>query len=105
MYNNTMTVAEHKSDFKLKKDTPYMALMGEMWGVCYEDFGENWSCFNGTALYRDWELGTMLPWQAQMHIQRFKIIDLLMGLWGPRDMIFLGPSVLGMGPIIDVFIH
>ena len=25
--------------------------MGEVWGVFYEDFGENWSYYNGTTLY------------------------------------------------------
>ena len=46
-----MAAAEHKSDFELTKDTSYLALMGELWGVCCEDSGENWSHYNGTALY------------------------------------------------------
>ena len=29
---------------------PYLALMGELWDVYYEDFG-NWLCYNGTTLY------------------------------------------------------
>ena len=33
------------------KDTPYLTLTGELWGVFCEDLGENWSRFNGTALY------------------------------------------------------
>ena len=37
-----MTATEHKSDFKFT---------GELWGVCYENFEENWSRYNGTALY------------------------------------------------------
>ena len=39
-----MTEAENKSDFELKRDIPYVALAGE-------DLGENWSRYNGTALY------------------------------------------------------
>ena len=35
----------------IKKDTPYLALTGELWGVFCEDFGENWPRYNGTALY------------------------------------------------------
>ena len=31
--------AEHKSKFELSKDTQYLALMSELWGVCYEDIG------------------------------------------------------------------
>ena len=46
-----MATTEHKSDFELTKDTPYLALMGELWGVCCEDFRENWSRKNDTALY------------------------------------------------------
>ena len=33
-----MTKTEHESDFKLTKDTPYFAHMGELWGVYCEDF-------------------------------------------------------------------
>ena len=44
-----MTAAPHKSYFELTKDTPYLTLTGE---VCCEDFGETWSCYNGTALYQ-----------------------------------------------------
>ena len=33
------------------KDTPYLALMGELWGVFCEDFGEYWPQYNGTTLY------------------------------------------------------
>ena len=45
------TEAEHKQEFKLTKVTPYLALMGELWGVCYEDLGEKRSHYNVTALY------------------------------------------------------
>ena len=34
------------------QQTPhYLAIIGELWGVYCEDFGENWPCYNGTALY------------------------------------------------------
>ena len=46
-----MTAAERKSDIKLKTGTPYLALTGELWGVNYENFEENWPRYNGTALY------------------------------------------------------
>ena len=38
-YSNAMTAAEHNSDFKLSKDIPYLALAGELLGVCCEDWG------------------------------------------------------------------
>ena len=37
--------------------------------------------------------------------QGFKIIYFLMGPWDPRAMILTGLRTLGMGPIIDIFIH
>ena len=43
--------AEHESEFKLTTDTPYLALMGKLWGVCYENLGENFLHHNGIALY------------------------------------------------------
>ena len=45
-----MPAPERKSDLKLTKDTPYIALTGELWGVCYDNFEENWPHHNGTTL-------------------------------------------------------
>ena len=52
-YGTAMTAAERKSHFKLTTHTPYLALTGKLWGVYYEDFGANWPCYYGTALYFD----------------------------------------------------
>ena len=46
-----MTVAESESDNRITTDTAYLAPMDELQGVYCEDFGENWQCYNGTALY------------------------------------------------------
>ena len=43
--------AEYKYEIWYTKDTPHLALTGELWCVLWENFGENWSCYNGTALY------------------------------------------------------
>ena len=43
-----VTEAEYKLEFE---DTPYLAVMGELWSVFCEAFGENWTCNNCTALY------------------------------------------------------
>ena len=45
-----MTATELKSDFKLTTGTPYLTREAQLWGVYYEDFGESWSRYNGTAL-------------------------------------------------------
>ena len=37
--------------FELTKDTPYLALSGELWSVFYEYFNRNRSCYKGFLLY------------------------------------------------------
>ena len=37
--------------YELIKDTPYLALSGELWSVFYEYFNRNWSCYRGFLLY------------------------------------------------------
>ena len=44
-------MAECELDFRIRTDTPYLALTGELWSVYCEDLGENWPRYNGTALY------------------------------------------------------
>ena len=46
-----MTTIARKSVFKLTKDTLYIALTGELWGVYHGKFEENWPYYNGIALY------------------------------------------------------
>ena len=38
--------------FELTKDTPYLALSGELWSVFYEYFNRNWPCYKEFLLYR-----------------------------------------------------
>ena len=45
--------AEYQSDAGTTKDTPYLALTGELWGVFCEYLRENQQRYNGTALYID----------------------------------------------------
>ena len=51
-YTIVMITRERKSNFWLTTDTPYLALTGELWGVYYENFEENWPRYNGTVLYQ-----------------------------------------------------
>ena len=37
--------------FELTKDTPYLALSGELWSVFYDYFNRNWSCYKEFLLY------------------------------------------------------
>ena len=41
---------KYASEVIFTKDTPYLALTGELWGVFCEDLGENWPRYKGTAL-------------------------------------------------------
>ena len=43
--------AEYQSDAGTTKDTPYLALTGELWGVFCEYLWENQPRYNGTPLY------------------------------------------------------
>ena len=45
------TQAKCQSDVGFTKDTPYLALTGEIWGVFCEYFWENSPRYDGTALY------------------------------------------------------
>ena len=45
-----MTGAEYECKFEPTKDTPYLALTGEITGVFCDHFGENRPRHNGTAL-------------------------------------------------------
>ena len=54
--------------FELTKDTPYLALSGELWSVFYEYFNRNWSCYKGFLLYNKGQynvtLHTPQQWQT-----------------------------------------
>ena len=45
------TKAEYQSGAEPAKHTPYLALMGELWLVFREYFGETWLRYNGTTMY------------------------------------------------------
>ena len=44
-----LTGAEDECKFESTKDTPYLALTGELWGVVCDNLGENRPRYNGTA--------------------------------------------------------
>ena len=52
LLHTSLTEADYKLEFEHTKDTPYLALAGELWGVFCEDFGENGPHYNGTALQK-----------------------------------------------------
>ena len=61
------------------------------------------SCTNPSKwVTQDGEVLGCMP-ELCHYMQRFKIIDFLMGPWDEWAMILMGPRALGMGPIIDIF--
>ena len=50
-YTTTSTGVGYGSGFELTKDTPYLALAGELWDVFCEYFDEKRSCYKGVLLY------------------------------------------------------
>ena len=45
-----MIEAKYTSEFIFTKDTPYLALPVELWGVFCKDMGKYWLRYNGTAM-------------------------------------------------------
>ena len=48
--------------FELTKDTPYLALSGELWSVFYEYFNRNWPCYKGFLLYIENNEYSLILW-------------------------------------------
>ena len=46
----TGTKAEYQTNSGSLKDTPYLALTGELWGAFCKYLWENWPRYNGTAI-------------------------------------------------------
>ena len=59
-----MAGAKHNSDFEITKDTTYLALTGELWGVFRKDFRQNKPRrYNGIALYIEiWKIESVFGW-------------------------------------------
>ena len=60
---------------ELTKDTPYLALSGELWSVFYEYFNRNWSYYKGFLLYI---VGTL--WNPGYHGTALQYADFSSGL-------------------------
>ena len=83
-----MTDVEYKSEFEYTKDTTYLAITGELWGVFCEDFGENWPRYNGTVLYieyvnesgqeRQYSMGILVVmWAKLLLLDKFNVLRAL----------------------------
>ena len=58
----TETEAGYQSDAGSTKDTPYLTLIGKLWGFFCQYLWENWPRYNSTALYMYY----MKLWQWEM---------------------------------------
>ena len=62
--------------FELTKDTPYLALSGELWSVFYEYFNRNWSCYKGFLLYSsNHDLNSVWGISMEVYISDYQISD------------------------------
>ena len=51
VYNTAVTMKEYKTGIALTRDTSYLFLTGELWGVYCDNLGENSPRYTDTALY------------------------------------------------------
>ena len=58
--------------FELTKDTPYLALSGELWSVFYEYFNRNWPCYKGFLLYF-----VDTTWADYVHLAVIDVVSLI----------------------------
>ena len=81
---------EYKSKVGPTKDTPYLGLTGELWGVLCEDFRENWPRYNDTVPY----IAVTDPVRSDVH--SIQIVDeIMVGIslfdtFGGSEMSFYG---------------
>ena len=81
-----MAKTESQSDFELTKDTPYLTLTGELWGVSYDYLGNVLQRYKRAALY--------LLTHMKFVMSRWKYI-----LIPDRDFYWMHINKSEMGPI------
>ena len=54
LWSSILISLQNMLPFELTKDTPYLALLGELWSVFCEYFNKNWPCYKGFLLYSVW---------------------------------------------------
>ena len=75
--------------FELTKDTPYLALSGELWSVFYEYFNINWSCYKGFLLY-DYLCGDLGSASNSGDLDLINLLSLNQDVSGSTDDNFKG---------------
>ena len=76
--------------FELTKDTPYLALSGELWSVFYEYFNRNWSCYKGFLLYKH-RVIEMWCSSCDKCQTCYMLIDLFEYIFAIRYLVDVGP--------------
>ena len=67
-----------------QKDTPYLALTGEVWGVFREYFGWNWPRYNGTTQYIRWHVHVVAILQLDF-LHTWTAYSLILRTWFHSD--------------------
>ena len=60
--------AYYRSEAEPTKDTSYLAVKGELWGIFREYFGEKWPRYNGTTMYTDVNIHEVLAVDCIIYI-------------------------------------
>ena len=92
-----MTRAQYKSEIKPTKDTPYLALTGELWCIFCQNYGENWPSYNSTALYWTFVATHLLNVRQDAinspgHKQLSSLNDIIEGRWASNIGLPLAPQ-------------
>ena len=86
--------------FELTKDTPYLALSGELWSVFYEYFNKNWPCYKGFLLYIPSHLGWRL-WDSGLCLSHWVTIVALWFHMASNNLVNIG-SGNGLVQLVQV---
>ena len=76
--------------YELTKDTPYLALSGELWSVFYEYFNRNWPCYKGFLLYYFHAVTSMVA--DRWPNTKYLVSSLIIQLWSKSSRKPIGPS-------------
>ena len=82
LYSSILISLHNMLPFKLIKDTPYLALSGELWSVFNEYFNINWSCYRGFLLYTYVESSVITPILTTETFNNAGVIMLSWNMWG-----------------------
>ena len=83
------TQEEYRPEAGSTKDTPYLTITGELWGVFWEYFLENWPHYNGIALYDIVAMSIVTPTSVPQQNRTADIHLILFLYWHTRASLLI----------------